>query len=370
MALPRIFLLALACLGLANGREPGAELAAGDARIIAALPVVPPGLNGSDALETLPSVSVFAVHTHTVSAPDLIANEWVLFAARPPDLGGQNILDAATSPGSEPVYDQSPLRQPLMRARVLANSPRLKKQITFATRVEARLFSRRLIHRSGKSPGTAKLAARERELFLRHTPQFDYTSQVLRHWMDSNKLARAGDEGEVDFARRVFLVIVRGFKYEYLGKQDRSAANVCAAARSDCGGLAVLFATALRSQGIPARTLAGRWAVSAMPAAKIGGINYHQEHVKAEFFAQGVGWVPVDLSSAILHDRSAGKLEYFGKDKGDFITLHFDNDLALDTLFFGVRPMPLLQRPSYWVRGSGNLDKAVVHETWKVTRTD
>jgi len=34
--------------------------------------------------------------------------------------------------------------------------------------------------------------------------------------------------------------------------------------------MAVLFVTALRAQGIPARTLAGRWAKSAKPDDKIG----------------------------------------------------------------------------------------------------
>jgi transglutaminase-like putative cysteine protease len=370
MARIRIVLLVLASLAAASGREFQALIAAEEARIIAALPVVPPGLNAAHALEIKESKTVSAEHAYAVSAPDLTALEWIIFTPRPPDFPGQKVLDAHTIPGSENTFELSPLKQPVMRARIPVRNTKLTREVLLKTRLDARLYSRHLIQRIGKTPedSAAPLAARERQLFLRRTSQFDYTSRTFQGWVRTNDLVRAKTEGEVDFARRVFLRIAKNFEYEYLGEQDRKASHVCKAGKSDCGGLAVLFATVLRSQGIPARTLAGRWAVSAKPDEKIGEVKYHQEHVKAEFFAQGVGWVPVDLSSAILHDRSPGKLEYFGKDPGDFLTLHFDNDLALDTLYFGIRSMPLLQRPSYWARGSGTVDNAVIREGWNVTR--
>ena len=126
----------------------------------------------------------------------------------------------------------------------------------------------------------------------------------------------------------------------------------------------------LRSQGIPARTLAGRWAVSEKPDDKIGKLEYHQEHVKAEFFAQGVGWVPADLSSAVLHDKTEARLKHFGNDRGDFLTFHFDNDLAVDTVQYGVRTIPLMQKGCYWVRGSGSLENAVIREKWIVVQLE
>lgn len=77
--------------------------------------------------------------------------------------------------------------------------------------------------------------------------------------------------------------------------------------------------------------------------------------------------MPVDLSSAVLHDKSAEKLTYFGNDNGNFLTLHLDSDLRLDTGAFGVRPITLLQRPCYWVTGRGSTDKAIISESWVVT---
>ncbi len=361
-----------ACL-LCAVRVAAAGLAPEDERVIAALPVVPPGLNAGHALEIRAVQTVATLHRYSVFAPDLKAEEWTLFTPRPPMHAGQRILSAATTPPAEAVRDLSPLAQPLLRSRVLVKTPEQQRGMTIDTRIEAELSSRRLVQRVGGpaegNPAPA-LADGERRLFLRRTPQFDYQDPRVGKWIAEHGLKRRDGEGEVDLARRVFLVIVRSFSYEYLGEQDRAAGHVCAAGKSDCGGLAVLFATVLRSQGVPARTLAGRWAVSAKPGDKVGEITYYQEHVKAEFFAQGVGWVPADLSSAILHDHSASRLEYFGRDRGDFLTLHFDNDLSLDTRHFGVRPIRLLQRPSYWVRGAGSVRNAVIRENWTVKRLE
>ena len=207
----------------------------------------------------------------------------------------------------------------------------------------------------------------EKQFCLRTTEQLDYTSAMLRQWVEKNRATRAEKEGEVDYARRIFQTIAKNFTYEYLVEQDRHASQVGQAGKSDCGGLANLFVATLRSQGIPSRTLAGRWAQSATPGQKVGAIVYFQEHVKAEFFAQGVGWIPVDLSSAILHDKTPAKLSYFAHDKGDFITMHIDDDLIVDTIYFGKKHFSFLQKSTYWATGEGNFDDVVVQENWQVT---
>jgi len=76
--------------------------------------------------------------------------------------------------------------------------------------------------------------------------------------------------------------------------------------------------------------------------------------------------VPADLSSAVLHDRSPDKLEFFGNDRGDFLTFHLDNDLSLDSLYFGVHVMPWLQDAAYWVTGTGSVTHAVIRQSWTV----
>lgn len=330
------------------------------------LPRVPAGLNAGYSLETKPSVMLQARYTVAVEAPRVRAREWTLFVPRPPDLPSQRILGSDTLPGGEVLADRSPLRRPLHRTTITVTRPGQESSVRMAADTRARLFSRKLVRREGAAV-VPDLPEHERRAHLAETAHFQHGSVTVRRWMDEAGLRRREGEGEVDFARRVFRHIVTRFGYEYLGEQDRSASFVCRTGKSDCGGLAVLFATVLRAEGVPARTLAGRWAKSADPAEKLGAVDYRQEHILAEFFAQGVGWVPADLSSAILHDHSPDKLAHFGNDPGLFLTLHVDTDLMVETPRFGVRRMPLLQRASYWAWGSGSVDGAVVRETWNVS---
>lgn len=340
-------------------------------QVLAALPSVPSGLNEEYALRTAPAKQVKAIYTVTVNAPQLAAKEWALYAAAPPDLPGQKIVHTTTSPESTIIEDLSPLARKLFLARAAASDESLKKQITLKVEIEAELFSRRLIASFGEGQNIAPPAPLndgERVLALAPTAQFDYASDSVQNWLAENKLARGGEEGEVDYARRVFLAIVKGFRYNLQEGQDRTAGFVCSAKQSDCGGMAALFVAALRSQGVPARTLCGRWAISAKDGERYHGVAYAQQHVKAEFFAQGVGWAPVDLSSAVLHDRSHQKLEFFGADDGDFITLHIDGDVVFNPLRFGEQTMPYLQNVSYWARGEGSFEGTTVEEKWRVER--
>lgn len=330
-------------------------------------PRIPPGLNRGYALATKPSVRIDAIYQARVSAPRMNAREWVFFVPRPPDLPSQRILGAETVPAGEVVAERSPLRRPVHRTGIPVTAASLRSAARIEARTEALLFSRRLVRGAGRPvPG---LSEADRSLFLRGTAEFNHGSMEVRKWIAANRLERRRDEGEVDFARRVFRHVAEHFRYEYRGEQDRSAPHVCRAGASDCGGLSVLFATVLRSQGVPARILAGRWARSADPAEKVGEVSYRQEHIIAEFFAQGVGWVPADPAGAVMHDKSVGKLEYFGNDPGQFLTLHVDNELLLDTARFGVRKMTLLQRASFWARGDGSVQDAVMTEDWTVKRS-
>jgi transglutaminase-like putative cysteine protease len=147
---------------------------------------------------------------------------------------------------------------------------------------------------------------------------------------------------------------------------DRHASQVCQAGRSDCGGLCLLFCSILRSQGVPARCLVGRWATSAKPGAKAGAATFFQQHVKAEFYVEHVGWVPLDCSSAILHDKSPEGLRFFGHDPGDFLVLHLDPELEVDTLHFGRKKLNWLQGVDYWVTGDGTLEGCTKKEDWVV----
>lgn len=373
--------LALLCLAAASplrrlagadkpARQPAsARLSASEFRIISTLPTVPGGFNAAYTLAKTPARKILTDYSYAVKAPRLKASDWILFSAYPPDHPSQTIQRVTSSPAGSRVTDLSVLQQPLLRARESVKGGKHQQGISLRVVIEADLFARRLVQRKegDRQPKPTPLTESERQLALRPSSNFEYTNSAVQKWRDGLGLLRGEQEGEVDFARRVFQSIATRFAYEYTGTgQVRTASHVCTKAKSDCCGLAILFVTILRSQGIPARLLCGRWAMPAKPGERIGSVAYYQEHVKAEFFAQEVGWVPVDLSSAILHDRSPAKLEYFGRDRGDFLTLHLDHALEFDTLHFGKQEMELLQKTCYWATGSGDFKDSSITESWNV----
>jgi transglutaminase-like putative cysteine protease len=326
----------------------------------------PDGGNRGYRLDRRLAQTVEATYQVDISTPRLSAREWVLVWPKAPEHPAQRVLAAACKPQGVAITDRSPLRQPLWRVhvRVAADDP--TDEVTLIVKTRAELFSRKLVSGAGGAKVPA-LGPAERQSFTRRSGWFDYDTPEFAEWVKSKGLRRGGSEGEITFARRVFVRLASDFEYEYLEEMNRVASAVCRAGKSDCGGLSALFVTLLRGEGIPARMLAGRWALSAKKDQTIGEVRYFQEHVKAEFFAQGVGWVPVDVSSAVLHDKSTDKSRYFGNDSGDFIILHFDHELAFDTGLFGLRWQPLLQRAAYLAAGQGDFQDAAMREGWSVS---
>jgi transglutaminase-like putative cysteine protease len=72
----------------------------------------------------------------------------------------------------------------------------------------------------------------------------------------------------------------------------------------------------MRASGIPARALYGRYIKDSDKYWK----DDDTIHVRAEFFAEDVGWVPVDVAAATGNNPD----NYFGQDSGDLLVLHFD----------------------------------------------
>ncbi|MCA9247243.1 MAG: transglutaminase domain-containing protein [Planctomycetales bacterium] len=328
----------------------------------------PAKLNRDFWLEVKPARTVVARYSLSIHAPHLEAQRWLIFAAQPPECAGQAVRRVTTTPSSRTLADLSPLAQPLRITRFPVRGSRWKSAFDYQIECEVELSARVLRSTSGGAQGAAapQLSDAERIAWLLPTAQFNYIDESFRAWQAARSLTRRTDEGEIDFARRVFQILARELTYEYLGDQDRCASFVCQAGKSDCGGMAILYASVLRSQGIPARARVGRWAQSAVRGQTLNQIPYHQAHVKAEFFAQGVGWVPVDLSSAVEHDRSPARLRYFGAESGNFITFHFDAGLSFDTHYFGVKTMTFMQKPAYWASGAGNFDEVRLDEDWRV----
>jgi hypothetical protein len=342
------------------------------ANLLLPLVLVAIGAEPTHRIEAQRVGRVEATMTYDIRCDKLKAKEWLLFASVLPVSAGQTEVRTRMTPAGKTIAELSDLKRPLLLARVGAETDELRHAAGLKVAYQATLWSRRLVplRRGEKAPAIKDLIAGEREAALRSAGDLSFDSEAFKSWQKEHQLTRSKGEPEIALARRVFSLIRKQFQYDYQPDMDRASAAVCKAGKSDCGGLSNVLVDTLRSQGIPARTLAGRWAVSADPNEKLNGYAFYQYHVKAEFFAAGVGWVPVDMASGILHDRSPEGLVYFGNDPGDFLVQHIDSNLEVDTIHFGRQTLATMQRPAYWVTGSGTLDDVKITEGWTVAKNN
>ncbi len=303
-----------------------------------------------------------------VTVPKLQVEQWFVFAAAAPQLPGQLRATTELFPPGQLVEELSPLKRPILFTQLQPTTDEFKTTLPIEVRYDVTLRSRTL--RQGRPPLLAlkaedSLSAQDRELALAAVGDLDYQAEKVQQWIQENQLNRTAGESDLALARRVFQTIARRFHYDYQFEMDRSAEGVCQAGKSDCGGLSAVFVAVMRSAEIPARTRYGRWAKSAKQE-KLQGVPYYQWHVKAEFWVEGIGWVPVDPALAVTSDRSPQRLAFFGHDGGDFITFHLDPNFTLDTIRFGHKQVLSLQRPVFWVTGQGSTDPIEIQEDWKV----
>jgi hypothetical protein len=148
----------------------------------------------------------------------------------------------------------------------------------------------------------------------------DMKTKVFEDFVAKNQLHRDREESDLDFARRTFLHICKHFTYIY---PNVAGMDVIQCGKGDCGALSWLFIRVLRASGVPARGLVGHWANSEMPG-KNGQAPDTGCHAKAEFFAEGLGWVDADLSGGV--GAHGNPLVCFGNEAGDFVVCDLDID--------------------------------------------
>lgn len=273
-----------------------------------------------------------------------------------PQLPGQEIVftrlrveghpDLATTQVPEAGSKRNLLRLVLNSSAV---SP--KSGITLQAQFEGTLYSRTL--KRGKSPRPVpKLTNEERQQYLKTSDTMDWQDPSLIEWATKSDLKRRPEEGAMQFGHRVFTHLIRHCRYggDTANYESRKPSRVCKTLANDCGGLALLFAGVMRLNGIPARTLFGRWAIPQSDA-------YGQYHVIAEFHVDQSGWVPVDVSGTIVH-KPINPYAFFGSTDGQHIAFHVDTDLTPTADFRHAWSQYMLL---HWV-GEGDF--------WKDHRTD
>lgn len=311
-------------------------------------------------LEIKPSRQIKATLATEIAHPDAQVDEWIIYAPHVPNVPSQQNCKTSFEPAGETIHEASPLKQPLTLLDYKDGRQQVKTLLTIETTLQSRHL--RALAPNERPPVLPDLTAEQVALFTRASSTTNFNDKAFRDWEQDAGLHRKPNERDIDFAFRAFSYIKHHFTYQWPTPAN-NAVKVCTSGKSDCGGLSTLFTATMRANGVPARLLGGRWASSQKPGEKTG--DYGQWHVKAEFFARDIGWIPVDSSGAVS-DTNGRDRAYFGNDNGDHIAMAIDQDLQVNSLVSGMQTIGVIQGLLYWWRGRGPDKEAKYDELWTV----
>ncbi len=153
------------------------------------------------------------------------------------------------------------------------------------------------VHRLEATPYLENIKVTSRELYLQPynnvplNPQLYYIADTISN--------TGGDK-----AREIYNTIIKHMVYDKSGKGwgRGDAVYACDIGRGNCTDYHSLFNALMRLQQIPARFNIG----FSIPDGSSGSVNGY--HCWAEFYQDGKGWIPVDISDA---DNNPGKEDYY-----------------------------------------------------------
>jgi transglutaminase-like putative cysteine protease len=138
------------------------------------------------------------------------------------------------------------------------------------------------------------------------------------------KQQTAGDTAPLQKARHIYDYVIATMRYDKSGEGwgRGDAIWACTAKRGNCTDFHSLFIGMMRSAGIPARFEIG----FPLPEGKSEG-DIPGYHCWAEFYLNGVGWIPVDASEAW---KNPAKRDYFfGAHDDNRVFFTYGRDLVL-----------------------------------------
>lgn len=318
-------------------------------------------------METLPGKRVQASETYVFDYPDAKALDWDIFAAKPPVINDHQDRISATMEiagygNGKEEPDLSTYTRPVLHAIVPASTPVLKKHLAVTVTYTATVYPRQLMLGPPITP-VEPLTALTREAYLATDREQDFTDKNFQNWLDINHLRKQPQDSDLDIAYRAYQFIKQHYTYKWT-TQDHRASKLCGDSWSDCGGVSTLFVATMRANKIPARVLIGR----SLYSGTADDTNA-QCHAKSEFFAAGIGWVPIEMSGALGTPDSESP-KFFGLFNGDLLVLHRGIDLTLKTAHFGTQTAGVMQGLCWWCHGEGTLTTGKITGTWTVKPLD
>jgi transglutaminase-like putative cysteine protease len=127
---------------------------------------------------------------------------------------------------------------------------------------------------------------------------------TIRRWA-REVVDASGAKTDLEMARAIYNHVVSTVKYDKTSKGwgNGDIYYACDARRGNCTDFHAIFIGYARAVGIPARFAIGFPLPANRGAGQIAGY-----HCWAEFYARGIGWVPVDASEAA---KDPARREYF-----------------------------------------------------------
>ncbi len=145
----------------------------------------------------------------------------------------------------------------------------------------------------------------------------------IRQWA-RDVVDKAGAQTDLQKARAIYNHVVATVKYDKTGTGwgRGDIYYACDARRGNCTDFHAVFIGYCRAVGIPARFAIGFSLPTDRPVGQVAGY-----HCWAEFWAAGIGWVPVDASEAA---KNPARREYFfGAHDENRIEFSVGRDLTL-----------------------------------------
>jgi len=311
--------------------------------------------------------SITASIGYELRSREFAVTRWIVALAEPPELPSQTKLKVTSEPASKVIAEKSPMARKLRMFDVPLANPTVGAKLAVRQDIQAVLRSRKLVALAPdeKPPAVPALTAAERKSYLAASRHVDFDKHEFKNWLDAKKLHRAKGESPIDYAGRVLEFIRSDYGYRFDPMEEKRASVSCLRAATDCGGMSLIFVGAMRAHDIPARVLVGRFAQPRKPGTTSADTDYDQPHVRAEFFVNGVGWVPVDPAFA-NRNRDRPLAEFLGHDTGELLVLHVDLDLRIPILEKEQTADLLQVEPYVWALGSGKLDVALTGSKWEL----
>ena len=168
----------------------------------------------------------------------------------------------------------------------------------------------------------------------------------------------AGETNPYLLAKKFYDYIIDHTQYKILGKGLNGAKYLLDNGVGECGDYSALFIALSRASGIPARPVVGYWAIS----------GNDQTHVWAEFYLEGLGWIPVDAT--IGQQSKEKRAYYFGNMDNQRVILSKGYNTALVPAGPDGYVAPILQVPMWWYWGSGDASKISMNRNWSVSKNN